>query len=86
MRTTVGIIAAVVLTGVGTTYAGYTKGASICNASKVRDAANAERGSVFFNAPLLNLPYRQGLKAGLSAQCADGWLQEIRTYSLKEAF
>jgi hypothetical protein len=26
------------------------------------------------------------LKAGLSAQCADGWLQEIRTYSLKEAF
>lgn len=86
MRTTLSVIAAVVLTGVGTTYAGYTKGTSICNAAKIRDAANAEREAVLFNAPLLNLPYREGLKAGLTAQCAKGWLEELRTYSLKDAF
>jgi len=65
---------------------GYTKGSSICNAARIRDAANAEREAILFNAPLINLPYRQGLKVGLSAQCEAGWFEEIRTYSLKEAF
>lgn len=86
MKRAVYFVLAIIIVIGGLAFGGYSKGAAICNAAKIRDAAYEEKGSSLYNAPALSVPYRMGLKMGLQNTCNEGWLNDLKQLVFTDMF